>query len=100
MILLPSELGIEARPLPGALPAWHAAVAPEALCAVVEKARAHKGRLVALWGSDETPRGAGYAVHVALGFPQGLAWLTAALERDRPRYPSIAEIYPAAMRMQ
>ena len=97
---LPRELGIEASPLPGALPAWHAALAPDALRAVVEKARAHKGRLVALWGSDETPRGAGYAVHVALGFPQGLAWLTAALERGHPRYPSIADLYPAAARMQ
>jgi Ni,Fe-hydrogenase III large subunit/Ni,Fe-hydrogenase III component G len=97
---LTHELGIEAQALSGALPAWHATAAPDALRTVVEKARARKARLVALWASDETPRGGGYAVHVALGFPQGLLWLTAALGRDQPRYPSIAGIYPAAARMQ
>ena len=90
----------DARRLPGALPAWHAAIAPEALREVAEKARQGKARLVALWASDETSRGAGHAVHLALGFPEGLLWLSAALERDHARYPSIADIFPAAVRMQ
>ena len=32
---------------------------------VLEKAKAQKARLVALWGSDETTRGGGYALQVA-----------------------------------
>ena len=95
-----SDLGIDARPLPGALRAWHATVAPEALRAVAEKARSRKGRLVALWASDETARGAAYAIHVALGSSQGLLWLTAALEGEHARYPAISDLYPAAARMQ
>jgi len=95
-----ADLGVEAARLPGRLAAWHAPVAPGALRAAAEKARAQKGRLVALWASDETTRGAGYAVHVALALRGGLLWLTAALERAHPRYPGIADIFPAASRMQ
>jgi Ni,Fe-hydrogenase III large subunit/Ni,Fe-hydrogenase III component G len=95
-----AELGIEAERLPGVCPAWHASIRPESLRAVTEQARARKARLVALWASDETPRGAGYAVHVALALPAGLLWLAAALEREHPRYPGIADLFPAAARMQ
>jgi Ni,Fe-hydrogenase III large subunit/Ni,Fe-hydrogenase III component G len=94
------ELGIEAQRLPGACPAWQASIRPESLRAVTEQARAREARLVALWASDETPRGAGYAVHVALALPAGLLWLTAALERAHPRYAGIADLFPAATRMQ
>ena len=94
------DLGIEARRLPGALPAWHAELERDALRGVAEKARAQKARLVALWASDETPRGAGYVLHVALALRAGLAWLSVALEREHPRYPGIADIFPAASRMQ
>jgi Ni,Fe-hydrogenase III large subunit/Ni,Fe-hydrogenase III component G len=95
-----SDLGIDAGRLPGALPAWHAAIEPANLRPAMERARAHKGRLVTLWASDETPRGAGYALHLALGLRAGLAWLTVPLDREHPRYPGIADIFPAASRMQ
>jgi Ni,Fe-hydrogenase III large subunit/Ni,Fe-hydrogenase III component G len=95
-----TDLGIDAERLPGALPAWHAGLAPAAMRAVVGKARARKARLVALWASDETRREAGYALHVALGFEAGLLWLTLPLEHEHPRYPGIADIFPAASRMQ
>jgi len=95
-----AELPIDIQPLPGAMPAFRAPVTVTELRAVCEQARAHKARLVALWGSDETQRGAGYALHLALALPSGLLWLTAALPREHPRYPSIADIYPCANRMQ
>jgi len=95
-----APLGIEARRLPGALPAWHADLAPSGLRALAEAAKAGNARLVALWGSDETLRGAGFAVHLALALPAGLLWVRAALEREHPRYPGIADLYPAAARMQ
>jgi Ni,Fe-hydrogenase III large subunit/Ni,Fe-hydrogenase III component G len=95
-----SDLGIDARRLPGALPTWHAVLEPANLRRVAEQARAQGARLVALWASDEAPRGAGYALHLALGRRSGLAWLTVPLEREHPRYPGIADIFPAASRMQ
>lgn len=93
-------LGIEAQRLPGALPAWQVDVAPAELRPLAEKAKAQQARLVALWASDETPRGAGYALHVALALRAGLLWISVPLERAHPRYPGIADLFPAASRMQ
>ena len=55
------------------------------------------GRLVALWGSE---RGAALAVHVALATAGGLAILSLPLGRERPVYPGIEAVFPAATRMQ
>ncbi|MGB7541237.1 MAG: NADH-quinone oxidoreductase subunit C [Burkholderiales bacterium] len=95
-----AELPIEVQPLPGAMPAFCAAVDAGNLRAWCEAARAKKARLVALWGSDETLRGGGYALHLALAFPSGLLWLGVPLPREDPRYPGIADIFPGANRMQ
>ena len=88
------------EPLRSAIPAFQASVVPSELRRACEKLKAEGGRLVALWGSDETTRAAGYALHLALGLREGLAWLTVPLERDRPRYPDISDLFPAAIRMQ
>jgi Ni,Fe-hydrogenase III large subunit/Ni,Fe-hydrogenase III component G len=94
------DLPIQAEPIPGAMPAFRSVIAPGDLRAVVEKAKAQKARLVALWGSDETTRGGAYALHLALALRSGLLWLTLPLAREHPRYPGIADIYPCANRMQ
>jgi Ni,Fe-hydrogenase III large subunit/Ni,Fe-hydrogenase III component G len=94
------ELGINAAPLPGAMPAFRVRIDASELHAMCEKARSQKARLVALWGSDETTRGSGYALHLALAFPSGLLWLSVPLDRGHPHYPGIANIYPSADRMQ
>lgn len=94
------ELDIEVQPLAGAMPVFRASVAAAELPEVCGWSHARKARLVALWGSDETSRGAGYSVHVALAFPSGLLWLSVPLARANARYPGIAGIYPAADRMQ
>lgn len=89
---------LEAQRLPGVLPAWHAST--QDLRSIAEKARTQKARLVALWASDERMRGAGFALHLALGLRAGLLWLSVPLEREHPRYPGIADLFPAAARMQ
>src|SRR3989442_538214 len=91
-----NELSLQATPIPGALPAFHASIGPSELRAVCEKARALKARLVALWGSDETARSGGYALHLALALPAGLLWLSVPLAREDPGYPSIGDLYPCA----
>jgi Ni,Fe-hydrogenase III large subunit/Ni,Fe-hydrogenase III component G len=85
----------QAERLPGALPAWHATT--QDLRSVAEKAHAQKARLVALWASDERVR---FSLHVAFGLRAGLLWLTLPLEREHPRYPGIADLFPVAGRMQ
>lgn len=89
------ELITAAARLPGVVPAWHATTTE--LRAVAERVRAKKGRLVALWASDERTA---FALHVAFGLREGLLWLTLPLEREHPRYPGIADLFPAAERMQ
>ena len=94
------ELPIDFEPIPGAMPAHHAAAAAGQLRELCGQARSKGARLVALWGSDETGRSEGYALHLALALPSGLLWLTVPLASDQPRYPDIADIYPGANRMQ
>lgn len=95
-----TELFVAAERLPGAAPAYHARLEPAALRPACERARADGAHLVALWGSDETPRGGGFGLHVALALPAGLVWITVPLAAEHPRYPSIADLFPSAVRMQ
>jgi len=95
-----TELFVAAERLPGAAPAYHAMLDTDALRAACERARGEGAHLVALWGSDETTRGAGFALHVAFALPAGLVWITVPLAADHPRYPSIADLFPSAVRMQ
>ncbi len=95
-----TELPIRTEPIASAMPAFRSTIEAGTLRAVVEKAKTQKARLVALWGSDETTRGGAYALHLALALRSGLLWLTLPLAREHPRYPSIADIYPCANRMQ
>jgi len=94
------ELPLQFEPIPGAMPAHHAVVGAAQLRELCDRARSKRARLVALWGSDETARSEGYALHLALAFPSGLAWLTVPLAGGQPHYPGIADIYPSANRMQ
>src|SRR5256885_993402 len=94
------ELGLDAMPLAGAMPAFCVSIPATELRGICEQARARKARLVALWGSDESTRRAGYALHLALAFPSGLLWVSVPLSREDPYYPGIADVYPSANRMQ
>jgi Ni,Fe-hydrogenase III large subunit/Ni,Fe-hydrogenase III component G len=98
--MLAPELLVEAKPIPGAAPTFHAVLEPGRLREVCEQARAKTAHLVALWGSDETPRSRGFALHVAFALPRGLLWLAVPLPREHPRYHGIADLFPAANRMQ
>ncbi|HUY03151.1 MAG TPA: NADH-quinone oxidoreductase subunit C [Rhodocyclaceae bacterium] len=98
MKLLGQDLEFER--LPGALAA-HRAVADDAgLLAFAAAVKESGGRLVALWGSDERDRGAGFGLHVAFAVAEGLALVTLALDASRPEYPDLAAIFPAASRLQ
>ena len=90
----------DAQRLSGAAPVWHACLAVDALHGACSEAKKQKACLVALWGSDETPRNAGFAVHVALALKPGLLILSAALSHEHPHYPTLDDLYPSANRMQ
>jgi len=92
------DFQIELKPLPGAMPVWHGRVDARQWRAACEQVRGKGGRLVALWGSDNTDHAEGYAVHAALTVQSGLLVVT--LPLDGESFPNIADIFPAANRMQ
>ncbi|MFA6313833.1 MAG: hypothetical protein WC681_20345, partial [Sterolibacterium sp.] len=71
MQLLNHSLQFEA--LPGALAAYRATADEARLLSFASSVRQSGGRFVALWGSDERDRSAGFAIHVAFGIAEGLA---------------------------
>jgi Ni,Fe-hydrogenase III large subunit/Ni,Fe-hydrogenase III component G len=86
--------------LPGAIPAWHGTVNAEDLRELCEQAHRGGGKLLALWGSDATHNNKGYALHVALVIAPGMLLLTLPISQDRPAFPDISDLFPAANRMQ
>jgi Ni,Fe-hydrogenase III large subunit/Ni,Fe-hydrogenase III component G len=90
----------DAMRLTGAAPVWRASIATDALYNLCAEAKKQKAHLVALWGSDETPRAAGFAVHVALSLKPGLLVLSTPLPQEHPHYPALDDLFPSANRMQ
>lgn len=98
--MTPAEFTSKFPRLPGAMPIWHGTVDETRLRQLCEQVKHDGGRLLALWGSDEQPRGEGYAVHVALVNAAGMLCLSLPLDAVRPAYPDISDLFPAASRMQ
>ncbi len=94
------SLPMQLTELPGAVPAWRAEAAAEALPDLCQAVKDQGGRLAALWGTDERDRGRGYALHLALAKPEGMLWLRCALPEGEPRYPDLSTIFHPAQRMQ
>ncbi|OIQ88666.1 formate hydrogenlyase subunit 5 precursor [mine drainage metagenome] len=86
--------------VPGAAPAWSGTVSESELRTICIRIKDDGGRLVALWGTDERQRGAGFALHVALADQPGLICLTLPITAECPEYPAIEDLFPAAGRMQ
>ncbi|CAG0978638.1 hydrogenase, group IVf [Burkholderiales bacterium] len=72
----------------------------EELVTVALGVREERGRLVALWGSDERDREGRFFLHVAFQDADGLLVLDVPLAEDMPSYPDLSELFPAATRMQ
>jgi Ni,Fe-hydrogenase III large subunit/Ni,Fe-hydrogenase III component G len=95
-----AELDIRLVPMEGLFPGARAEVNPAQWTAAMALVRDEGGYLVALWGSDERERGAGFAVHAALASDLGLLCLSLPLPPQEPSYPDVSGIFPAASRMQ
>jgi len=92
------DFKIELKPLPGAMPVWHGRVNAQQWRTACQQVRDKGGRLVALWGADNSDRGQGYAVHAALTVQSGLLAITLPIHGEG--FPGISDIFPAANRMQ
>jgi len=92
------DFQIELKPLPGAMPVWHGRVDAQQWRTACQQVRDKGGRLVALWGADNSDRGEGDAVHAALTVQSGLLVITLPLAGES--FPDISDIFPSANRMQ
>ncbi|MCX7169567.1 MAG: NADH-quinone oxidoreductase subunit C [Proteobacteria bacterium] len=86
--------------LPGALAAYRAESDAAGLLSFAAAVKHSGGRFIALWGSDERDRQAGFAIHVAFGLAAGLAVVTLPMAADSPAYPDLTALFPAAGRQQ
>ena len=94
------DLPQRATVIPGAVHAWRLEIAPEELHPICAHVRGGGGRLAAMWGDDNTDRGTGFALNVALVIREGLLCIVVKLPAVDPVYPGIADLFPAAGRMQ
>jgi len=94
------DQNLEFSALPGALAAFRVTTDETGLVAFADRVKQSGGRFVALWGSDERDRNGYFALQVAFGISEGLALVTLRLPADNPEYPDLAEIFPAANRLQ
>jgi Ni,Fe-hydrogenase III large subunit/Ni,Fe-hydrogenase III component G len=92
------DFQIDMTRLPGAIPVWHGRVDAQQWRTACQKVHDKGGRLVALWGTDNSDRAEGYAVHAALTVHSGL--LIIKLPVHGESFPDISRVFPAAGRMQ
>ncbi|MEO8038371.1 MAG: NADH-quinone oxidoreductase subunit C [Betaproteobacteria bacterium] len=96
----PENLPVEIIGLPGAMPVWSAEVDARSWRVCAEIAAAGEGHLVALWASDRRDLDGGFEVRCALAMTAGLLCVRLPLPADAPEFPDIADLFPAAGRMQ
>jgi Ni,Fe-hydrogenase III component G len=94
------DFPVEMSPVPGAMPVWRGGVDAALWRSVAQQVREKGGRMVALWGSDQTDRGRGFEVHAALAVQSGLVWLTLPVAAEQPEFPDVSDIFPVAGWMQ
>ena len=77
-------LGLGLAPVRSAVPAWRARIEADRLRQACIALAARDGRLVALWGSDERDRDAGFALHLTVAVDGAMLWLTVPLPVAAP----------------
>jgi len=92
--------GVQASPLPGAAPAWHADVGAAGWRAACEGVASAGGRLGALWASDERAARGSFAAHALLVAGEGLLHLRLDAGSANPSFPDLSDLFGSAPRMQ
>ena len=92
------DFQIDLTRLPGAMPVWQAHADTQQWRKCCQQVRDTGGRLVALWGADNSDLGAGFAVHAALAMESGM--LVLSLPPVDLKFPDVSDIFPSANRMQ
>ena len=94
------RLDLDYRMLAGAVPAAIADVDAAQWTAGARSAREEGRRLVALWGTDDRDRNAGFCVYAAFAMSDGLCVLALSVPASHATYPDLSGLFSAAGRMQ
>lgn len=95
-----SRLGLTTAAQLAPIPAVRATVGSGQLLGACRLAWEQGGHLVALWIADERDRRRGFCLRVLLQDGDGLTLLEHTLRDASAQYPDLADIFPAANRMQ
>ncbi len=91
----------EMRKVPSNLPGRMGRVGAVKWLQIAKTVRAGNGRLLTLWGTDDRDRDGHYRVYAAYVEGPGITIIEYGIEANRsPVYPSIADIFPCASRME
>jgi Ni,Fe-hydrogenase III large subunit/Ni,Fe-hydrogenase III component G len=94
------DMDIAWTPMPGVLPAMHAAVGSTQLHELCRQVREHGGHLVSLWAEDRRDTHAAYHLCVVLEMDNTLLVLEHPMPSEMPSYPDLSSIFPSASRLQ
>ena len=92
------DFQLELTQVCGVMPVWQGRVNAQQWRTTCQQVSDKGGRLVALWGTDDRDRGAGFAVCAALAVQSGL--LVMKLPLGGLGFPDVSDIFRAANRMQ
>ena len=95
-----ARLGLAAAEIPAAIPARRVPVTSGELLAACRLASEQGATLAALWTSDDRDLARGFTLRVALHDDDGLTILESSMPDSAATYPDLANIFPAANRMQ
>ena len=89
------------KALPSNLPCRHKGTGALEWYQVAKEVRSAGGRLLTLWGADDRNRDGHFRVYAAYLQADGVAVVEHAMDSGgKPAYPSVAEFFPSAARME
>ena len=95
------EFKEDAKALPSNLPCRHKKTGALEWRQVAKTVRAAGGRLLTLWGADDRDRDGRFRIYAAYLQADGIAVVEHEMESGgKPTYPSVAEFFPSALRME
>ncbi len=101
MTMQSTIFGVFATLLPSNLPAVRCDAQGDDWLRLAKELHASAARLLTLWGADDRDRNGSFRIRAAWLTPDGLVIAEHRIaDTERPSYPSLAELFPSAARMQ
>lgn len=101
MTMQSTIFGVFATPLPSNLPAIRCEAQGDDWLRLAQELHATGARLLTLWGADDRDRNGSFRVRAAWLTPAGLVITEHRIaDTEQPSYPSLAELFPSAARME